>query len=175
VRAGRLSRYSLVMAVVVTGIGFSAGGLDQAAASRSPAPPAVTRPPPRACNGATRIQGLTRNQTDTDIRVAQFGLGSLTSHWCNEPKDELRAHTADGFRAGDDSGDTELLTIYLLDNGDRVRFRALLRTDGTTDVGCSVELARPPRQDEVCEAEVVRTPINRVFERVEFSVLPVRR
>jgi hypothetical protein len=123
----------------------------------------------------TTIQGLTSNQTDTAIRVAQFGLGSLTSHWCHEPKDELPAHTAGGWRAADDIGGIELHIVYLLHNGDRVRFRARLRTNGTTDVGCSVEVARPPRTAEECDTEVVVTPVNRVFDHVRFSILPVRR
>jgi hypothetical protein len=192
VRAGRLSRYSLLVVVVVLGLGFSAGMADQTAASRHPAaagvtrpappavsappfvnaPPAVTAPSPRACQGPTTIVGSIQNRTDMGILTAQVGLGSLTNRWCKEPEDDVRR--GDQWSATDDSdGATEVFIIYLLENGDRWRVRARVGTDGTVDVGCSFELARPPRQDVVCQAEVpFRSPI-RAFTR--FILLPVNR
>jgi hypothetical protein len=124
------------------------------------------------CRGATWINGVTENRTDTAIQVAQTGLG-LTNEWCRSPADEVRAHATNGWRASDDTGDTELHIVYLLDNGDRVLFRARIAKDGPTDVGCSfVEVVRPPRE-YVCQAETVGAADNFAF--VRFSLLPVRR
>jgi hypothetical protein len=164
------------VAIVVLLLGLSAGVLDQTAASTQPAAAAVAQPPsnppPRNCDGATEIRGVTQNGTDTAILTAQVGLGPLTAEWCNEPKDEVRR--TDGWRATNDSGDTEVFIIYLLDNGDRVRFTARERTDGTADGACSVELARPPRQDEVCQVVIdpVKPPLHRVWAYVRFILLP---
>jgi hypothetical protein len=66
--------------------------------------------------------------------LAQTGQG-LTNTWCRSPDDEVRAHATDGWRAGDASGNTQLLLVYLLDNGDQVLFRARVAKDGPPDVG----------------------------------------
>ena len=174
VRAGRLSRNSIAVAVVALGLGLIVGLLDQsAAASGHRAVGALPATPPMPdCHLATWINGVTENRTDMAIRVAQTGMG-LTNEWCREPADDVNPHASNGWRAGDDTGDTDLDIVYLLDNGDRVLFRARVSKGGPTDVGCLyVEVVRPPR-DYVCQAETVGAADNFAF--VRFSLLPIRR
>jgi hypothetical protein len=176
VRTDGLSRYSIVVAVVMLALGLSEGASGQTAvASRHRAAAAVPESPLH-CRGATWIQGVTENRTDTGIRVAQDGLG-FTNRWCISPADDVRAHASDQWRASDALGDTDLHIVYLLDNGDQVLFRARVVKDGPVDVGCSfVEQARPPR--ELCQAEVVGGAAHNFgfnFAFVRFSLLPVRR
>ena len=176
VRTGRLSRYSVVVAVVVLALGLSEGASGQTAVASLHRAAAAVPENPSHCRGATWIQGLTENRTDTAIRVAQEGVG-LTNRWCISPADDVRARGSNHWRASDASGDTDLHLIYLLDNGDQVLFRARVVKDGPVDVGCSfVEQARPPR--ESCQAEVVGGAAHNFgfnFAFVRFSLLPVRR
>ena len=97
VSAGRLSQYSIVVAVVMLGLVLSEGVLDQtAAASGHRALAAVPETPPtHDCRLATWINGVTDNRTDTAIRVAQTGQ-RLTNKWCREPADDVRAHATNG-------------------------------------------------------------------------------
>ena len=65
------------------------------------------------------------------------------------------------------------ILIYLLDNGDRVRFRARAVENGPVEVSCSIESdATTPLRRYRCEAENVMGADHLAFVRL--SVLPVR-
>ncbi|MEP6649938.1 MAG: hypothetical protein ABJA74_08490 [Lapillicoccus sp.] len=103
--------------------------------------------------------------------LAQENLG-LTNRWCKEPGDDVRAHQSDSWRAGAESGSTDLFLVYLLDNGDVVLFQARVVQGGPVDVGCSyVEVVHPPRTYQ-CLAEDVMSADHFAF--VRFSLVPLR-
>jgi hypothetical protein len=153
----RLTRCSIALALVALGLGVSG------AAFAGPQDRSM-----RDCRG-TYINGVTQNMTDSPLVVAQTGQG-LTNEWCRDAND-VRARASDGWRVGDESGDTDMSIVYLLGNGDRVLFRAHITKGGATDVGCTfVEVVQPPRRFD-CKAEVVAATPNFAF--VRFSVLPL--
>ena len=155
-------RYSAVAALV--GLALVAGS-PAAVASRG-------TPPDRNCRPATWIQGAVENRTDARLVLAQEGFGPGTE-WCRSPGDDVRAHATDQWRVGDDAGKADVFLIYLLDNGDRVRFRARAVENGPVEVSCSIESdATTPLRRYRCEAENVMGADHFAFVRL--SVLPVR-
>jgi hypothetical protein len=169
-----LSQRSIAIALVLLGLGLSAG-MSTAAASRDRVAPAgptePTDPNPRRCGAGTFINGVTQNKTDMPILVTQTGQG-LTNEWCREPGGDIRANASDGWRAGDDTGNTDVNIVYLLANGDRVLVFARITKGGDTDVGCRfVEVANPPRRFD-CEAEIVAATPELAF--VRFTLRPIR-
>jgi hypothetical protein len=166
-----LSRASIAVALVVLGVVLSGAVLSQASvASRGRAvlPAAHTA----AGCGTTWIRGLTENRSPIAMHVTQTGH-LLGNKWCREPADEVGSRSSDSWLAGDESGDTQIHIIYLLENHDKILFRAQVSDERPTDVGCSfVDVVRTRREYE-CQAEVVAGGSGIAF--VRFSVVAVRR
>jgi hypothetical protein len=164
---GLLSRASVAVAFVALSGGVlsetSAAGQDRAvlAAAHTAA----------GC-GTTWIRGVTENRGPIAMRVTQDGH-RLGNKWCREPADEIGSRSSDSWLAGDESGDTQIHIVYLLENHDKILFQARVSNERPTDVGCSfVDVVRTPREYE-CRAEVVAGGSGIAF--VRFSVAAVRR
>ena len=172
-RTDRLSQRSIAIALVLLGLGLSAG-MSTAAASRDRVAPAGPQDPkdpnPHRCGAGTFINGVTQNKTDMPILVTQT-TQALTNEWCREAGDDIRPNASDGWRAGDDTGNTNVSIGYLLANGDLVLVFARITKGGDTDVGCIYDVANPPRRFE-CEAEIVGSTPELAF--VRFTLRPIR-
>jgi hypothetical protein len=168
---GLLSRASVAVAFVALGVALSGrvlSGTSVAGPDRAVLSAAHTA----AGCGKTWIRGLTENRSPIAMRVVQTG-NRLGNEWCREPADEVGSRSSDSWLAGDESGDTQIHIIYLLENDDKILFRAGVSDERPTDVGCSfVDVVRTRREYE-CQAEVVAGGSGIAF--VRFSVVAVRR
>jgi hypothetical protein len=141
------------------------------AVSQPTASAAASEPRAARCHPATWIHGLVENRTGTRILLAQEAIES-TNQWCQTLEDEVRAHGTDEFRLGDEVGNTRVLLVYLLDNGDRVVFQAQVSKTAPTYVSCSYEVVQAPRTYECLAENVAGVDGHLAF--VRFSVLPLR-
>ena len=128
------------LAVVVDGGAFGRG---TAAPVHSP-----------ACT-ATRIRGLTENRTGLNLKLLQLGYG-VSDVWCDEPEDDVRAHSSDrSWLIGDTHATVDVHLLYRLDNGDEIRFTARLHKPKEAEAGCSFRQVVRARAEYECLADVV--------------------
>jgi hypothetical protein len=168
---GVLSRASVAVAFVALGVALSGGVVSETSAAGRDGVVLSAAPTAAGC-GKTWIRGVTENRSAIAMRVIQTG-NRLGNQWCREPADEVGSRSSDSWLAGDESGDTQIHIIYLLENHDKILFRAGVSSERPTDVGCSfVDVVRTPREYE-CQAEVVAGGSGIAF--VRFSVVAVRR
>ena len=103
------------------------------------------------------------------MQVTQYG-SRQSNEWCRVPKDEVPAHSSNGWHIADSTPPVSMHIIYRLQNGDEILFRAELRKPEGTQTGCSfVKVVRTPHQYE-CKAEVAIAGPDVAF--VKFVVLP---
>jgi len=148
-RAVRTRRWLLRCSVVATIVGLAlvVGG---GAFGRGAAAP-VHSP---ACT-ATRIRGFTENRTALNLKLLQLGHG-LSNVWCDEPEDDVRAHSSDrSWLIGDTHGTVDVHLLYRLADGDEIRFTARLHKPKETEAGCSFSHVAPARAEYECLADVV--------------------
>jgi hypothetical protein len=158
-KLGRLSRIPIVAALAALAL---AGGQPAAVA----APPA---PHDHNCHLTTWVQGAIQNHTTARMVLGQEGLG-LTNVWCQAPGDDIRPRATDSWRAGDDTGATDVFLVYLLETGDLVRFSARVPPGGPPTAECSFSLVVQPPVRFACDAEVVMGAGNFAF--VRFTLRP---
>jgi hypothetical protein len=166
-----LSRASIAGAFVALGVALSGEVLSQPSVAGRDRGVLAAAHTAAGC-GTTWIRGVTENRSPIAMHVTQTGH-RLGNKWCGEPADEVGSRSSDSWLAGDDSGDTQIHIVYLLENRDKILFQARVSKERPTDVGCSfVDVVRTPREYE-CQAEVVAGGSGIAF--VRFSVVAVRR
>ena len=158
-RAVRTRRWLLRYSVLATIVGLAlvveggAFGRDAAAPVNSP-----------ACT-ATRIRGFTENRTGLNLKLLQLGHG-VSDVWCDEPEDDVRAHSSDrSWLIGDIHGTVDVHLLYRLDNGDEIRFTARLHKPKKAEAGCSFRDVVRARAEYECLADVVASGSEVAFLR----------